>query len=1478
MRLLYPQKNGSLALTEDLVRDIPPYVILSHTWGHDNQEVTFKDISDGTGQHKEGYQKIEFCLSQAASDGLQYVWVDTCCIDKSNNTELSEAINSMFRWYKNAVKCYVYLSDVSKNNVTHIEEPLQSTWEKEFRESRWFTRGWTLQELLAPSSVEFFAVNGQRLGDKKTLERLVHEITGIAIDALRGGPLSDFGINMRMSWSKGRETKKEEDKAYSLFGIFGIYMPLIYGEGEEEAFRRLWGEIDRKLGKPVLDKLPIAVGAAFDSHAEEHNPTCLPDTRVNLLREISDWIEEPEAKAIFWLNGMAGTGKSTISRSLAHSYSDRGQLGASFFFKRGEDDRKGVSKFFSTIAAQLVRWAPALAIHVKNAIDADPAIFERALRKQFEKLILKPLSTITPRNQETNILVIVIDALDECDRDEDVRLIIYLLSRASASSPIQLRIFLTSRPELPIRLGFQKIKGTYQDLTLHEIQEPVITHDLFVYFKHELTKIRKEYNDSVHEDRQLLSTWPEQSNIKILATMATPLFIFAATTCRFIADRKNGTPDVKLRKILEHQTKSQESKLDATYLPVLDHLLVDLTSFEKMEVLSVFQRLVGSIVVLTKPLSAFSLAHLLDIPQDTIDNHLDSLHSVLSIPLLSSSPVRLLHLSFRDFLTDPLKCSKNPFWVNEKESHRKLAINCIRVMSETLQTDICEIKWPGTPSACINLQIISDRLAPEVRYACQYWVYHIQQAGDYILADNQVYCFLRQHFLHWLEALSIIERALESLKHIEILRSLYPSKAYPQLSHFLDDALRFALTNISIIQEVPLQIYSSALAFAPRTSTIRQTFRSDIPNWISLSPQVNTHWSNYLRTLEGHSNQVSSATFSPDGEVVASGSWDNTVRLWSAVTGACLYILEGHSDKVSLITFSPDSKVLASGSEDCTVCLWSAATGARLYVLEGHSDTVNLVTFSPDSKVLISGSRDFTVRLWSAASGACLRTFGGQGRSVAFSSDGRIVASGSTSKAVQLWSAATGEHLYTLKGHYAPVKSIAFSPDSKVVALNSRGVESISWSNTVQLWSAITGKHLHELEGHKYGVESIAFSPDGGVVVSGSWDQTVRLWSAVTGEHLQTLKGHYQAVTSVAFSPDGRIVISGSEDRTVRLWSAATGEHLQTLKGHSGPITSVAFSPNGEVIISGSQDNTVRLWSAATSPHLRTPENYNDVIRSVAFLSDGKIVASGSEDNTVHFWSAATGEHLRTLKGHSSPAIATSVAFSPDGTVIASGFWDHTVQLWSAVTGEHLQTLRNHGRPVTSIAFSPNSRVVASGSYHTVQLWAVATGTCLYTLDHVNAVNSVAFSPDGEVVASSSQDKTVRLWSATTGKCLRSIDLGIYSSKLSFDQDGKSLLTNAGAIFLGGLSQSMPIVHSSPNRTSAISPIGALSDHDHIHHLGHGIGIHKSWVTLDGRNLLWLPVDYRSAHVAFSGSTVAIGCPSGRIAIMRFSKESLVGS
>lgn len=520
--------------------------------------------------------------------------------------------------------------------------------------------------------------------------------------------------------------------------------------------------MDQKL---VLSQLPVAEGASFDSLAQEHNRTCLPNTRVELLRKIANWAKDPVAESIFWLNGMAGTGKSTISRTVAQSFATKGYLGASFFFKRGEADRASLAKFFTTIAADLVVRQPATASFIKEVLEADPSTKTKNAREQFDKLFLRPLSNSPPAD---NPIVIIIDALDECERDDDIKLLIYLFSHAELS--IQVKIFLTSRPELPLRLGFRAVQSAYQHVVLHKMPEPVVERDISTFLEYELARIREEYNASVANNLRFPPDWPTHSDIQSLAKMAVPLFIFAATVCRFISDRKYGNPEKQLKKVLRHQTKSHGSALAETYLLVLNQQIAGLEKQEHDEMLQEFRDIVGPIVILATPLSASALAQILGLSVRTINDRLDLLHSVLSVPQSTGSPVRLLHLSFRDFLLDADKRDDNLFWIDEKQTHADMAANCLHLL-KCLKKNICDVRNPGTPRSVISAEKISAYLPQAVQYACLYWVYHMEKANIYIADGAETHGFLIRHFLHWIEGLALIGRASDSLSLVATLQS-----------------------------------------------------------------------------------------------------------------------------------------------------------------------------------------------------------------------------------------------------------------------------------------------------------------------------------------------------------------------------------------------------------------------------------------------------------------------------------------------------------------------------------------------------------------------------------------------------------------------------------------------------------------------------------------------------------------------------------
>jgi len=1066
--------------------------------------------------------------------------------------------------------------------------------------------------------------------------------------------------------------------------------------------------------------------------------------------------------------------------------------------------------------------------------------------------------------------VVVVDALDECDNDDDIKLIIYLFSQAHGLSSIHLRDFITSRPELPIRLGFRDISGRYRDVALHQLPEPVIEHDISAYLGHELAKIRDSYNSQAFDDHQLPADWPGQDIIRTLVQMAVPLFIFAATVCRFIADEAWLDPEGQLALVLDYQGgTSKLDKLGSTYLPVLEQLVVGKTGPARSRVLNEFREVVGPIVLLAEPLSASSLSHLVGISITSITRTLYRLHAVLDVPSRADSPIRPFHLSFHDFLTDPMR-ETDEFWIDETKMHRDTAMSCIHRLGSHLKKDICNLKQPGKARVEIDMNDIDTHLPAHIQYACRYWVFHLEQSKERIRDEDQVYEFLKCHFLHWLEALSLMGKAAESIVMVNILQTLVEVGTVQsssvarltslqvendKLSTFLYDANRFVLNGITSIDTAPLQVYCSAIIFAPESSVIRSM--SKIPQWIAAKPDMEYDWNPCRQTLEGQLH-VNFVAFSPDGKTLASASGDNTVKFWDMATGQCCQTLEAHKKWAYSVAFSPDGRSLVSGGGYSTVKLWDTATGQCCQTLEGHKELIKSVDFSCDGKSLASGSGDGTVKLWDALTGQCFRTFKGHTSwvySVAFSPDGKTLASASGDHTVKLWDMATGQCCQTLDAHEM---CVTFSPDGRTLA-------SALSDGKLKLWDMATGQCCQTFEGHKAAALSVAFSPDSRILASGSAScDGIKLWDVVTGQCCQTLKGHQDWTNSVIFSYDGKYLASGSRDDTIKLWDTTAKQCYQIIEGHKDKVSSISFSYDGKTLTSTSYDSTVKLWDAVTGQCYQTLKGNKDWINSAVFSPDGTSLASASTDRTVKLWDAATGQCYKTLKSHKD--WVSFIAFSYDGKSLASASHDGTVKLWDVVTGQCCQTLKCHKQFINSVAFSHDGKTIASASHDgTVKLWDVVTGQCCQTLDgHKDWVESVAFAPDGRTLVSGSWDETVKLWDLTTGQRLQTLAVGRTLYKLSFDSTDSSLHTDVGIFSLSSIL---------PTRTSTTISTSQQPSTPQQPNMGYGISSDRAWITWNSDKQLWLPPEYRPLKSAVAGSTVALGCSSGRILIFRFSGE-----
>jgi WD40 repeat protein len=548
----------------------------------------------------------------------------------------------------------------------------------------------------------------------------------------------------------------------------------------------------------------------------------------------------------------------------------------------------------------------------------------------------------------------------------------------------------------------------------------------------------------------------------------------------------------------------------------------------------------------------------------------------------------------------------------------------------------------------------------------------------------------------------------------------------------------------------------------------RQPVKASTRNHVIAALQAAVNDLKARNQFAGHEKGVTSASFSPDGQTIATASSDGTVKLWS-LDGQELRTLRGHSASVNRVIFSPDGRTIATASDDYTAKLWSL-NGQELQTLTGHTDWINDISFSPDGQTIATASRDQTIKLWSVA-GQLLTTISGHKGavySVSFSADSQTIATGSYDATIRLWN-LEGQELQRLTGHQGAVRSVRFSSDGQMLL-------SASEDSTAKLWSR-DGQELHTLSGHETTLSRAVFSPDGQTIATASFDQTVKLWS-ISGQEIEVLEGHQNWVYDVSFSPDGPTLVTASEDQTMQLWNYDPPE-LVSLPGHADQVTSVQFSPDGQILTTASSDGTVKLWSR-DGKELQTLTGHSNLVSNVSFSPDGQTLASASYDGTVKLWSR-DGRELRTLQGTGQ---MTSVSFSPDGRMLTAGSTDRTVQLWN-VDGEKLHTLTGHADTVSSVSFIPNGKTVsaelrgaliATGSYdRTVKLWSL-DGKELQTLEHDSLVTDVRFSPDGQTIAAAVDNSTIVLWSAD-GQQSQVLEQPGTTTSVSFSPDSQMIAT-----------------------------------------------------------------------------------------------------
>ncbi|KAF2473226.1 HET-domain-containing protein [Lindgomyces ingoldianus] len=879
MRLLLRSDTGGVSLTQDFLGDdlIPPYAILSHTW-IEGQEVTFRDLMDGTGQNKAGYEKIRFCGQQADRDGLQHFWVDTCCIDKSDHVELQDAINSMFRWYQNAAKCYVYLSDVSITKRKASSGCSEFAWEPAFRVSRWFNRGWTLQELLAPRSVEFFSQEGKYLGNKRSLEQQIYQITSIGVPALQGSPLCNFDVEERLSWMEGRRTTRKEDRAYSLLGIFGIYMLPNYGEGEENAFRRLREEIDRVSSGPQLkeDRICIQNLRLTDPRNDKRR---IEETKGGLLKDSYRWILENsdfrrwsdgQQSRLLWIKGEPGKGKTMLLCGIIDELNKlMGKTALlSYFFCQAMDSRiNSATAVLRGLLYLLVDQQPSLVLHIRKKHDhAGKALFEDmnawvALCEIFTD-ILQDL------NQKSTYLII--DALDECVIDLP-RLLDFIIQKSIVYPHVKWIISSRNWPDIEGRL---ERAGNKVRLSL-ELNAESVSTAVRSYVRHQVTQLAQE------------KKYDNKTRDAVLAHLflnAHDTFLWVALVCQHLRDVPRWKVFAKL--------KAFPPGLSPLYNRMLEHI-------RNSDDADLCKHILALIATVYRPITLKELTSLIKGLEDMADD-IESLREIIglcgSFLTIQGDTVYFVHQSAKEFLF--ANASNEIFPSGTEEVHNTVVSQSLKIMSRTLQRDMYGLYAFGYPAKQVKRPDL-DPLAAS-RYSCIYWVDHLHDCNPspsvnrtgHLLEEGAITNFIKKKFLYWLEALSLCKSVPQGVVSMTRLEAVVEGRIYGDtLLKVVRDARRFIMSHKWAIENSPLQAYVSALLFSPTCSLIRNLFKREKPDWIVIKPAIQEKWSPCLQTLEGHSGWVSSVAFSHDSTRLVSGS----------------------------VAFSHDSTRLVSGSDDHNV-------------------------------------------------------------------------------------------------------------------------------------------------------------------------------------------------------------------------------------------------------------------------------------------------------------------------------------------------------------------------------------------------------------------------------------------------------------------------------------------------------------------------------------------------------------------------------
>ncbi|GLB01569.1 hypothetical protein AtubIFM57143_001252 [Aspergillus tubingensis] len=1227
----------------------------------------------------------------------------------------------------------------------------------------------------------------------------------------------------------------------------------------------------------LIRGLPEAEYAAFDTYRKDMPPPpyCHEDTRKQILREIQRWGSGGDNNCIFWLRGMAGTGKSTIARTVAKMFNDKLLLGASFFFSRSNADRADPDRLFPTLARQLADVLPGFAAHLKDSIQHKHDVAQQSLAQQWRGLLLEPLSALSDKFSHSMVLVLVIDALDECQNGRIyAQSIVKLLATARTLGKVQLRIFVTSRPEDYLADGFTQIPSTtYCDVMIDGTRDVTTERDIRIFLEDKLSDIakRKQPNDGSQE------AWPGKERAERLIERCRRLFIAAATACRLLEATGflDATLDLLLNTYKQHVSLTKD--IDEMYKFVLKQAITE-RGPDSIYLIPLFQLVVGSVITMPEALSLRNLATLLRESCGNIRIMLKDLKSVLVVPEDDDSQVSIFHLSFRDFLVDPNRCDDERLVIDEKGANKELFHRCMDILHEKnyLRRNICDLRHPGTAAIELSQEIINKHLPQEVQYACWYWGTHINCAGSIQTTEaTRLLTFLKEHFTHWLEALSLTRRMSHASPTMTELKARVAPGDYSELFEYVDDGRQFVNHHGIDISEAPLQIYYSALIFSPSSSVLGRQYQKESPRWIKLTSTNHDSWGQEERILRCEEPRC--PTFSPDSTKVAAGTLFGRVMVWNMITGALEQLLEKGDaspgqQEVLGISFYPNGRNLMVVYKDHTVNIFDIVTGHldRRENIPVSVRDIAAIRSLPDSGKITFFSKDSqAVYVWDSEIGET-KIIHGQfgewflspnGELIASCSDGRI----KLSKIIPLGTEVcdTKEIFAFEEGNTYGFQAV-FSSDLKRIALR------IGFFR-VRVWDLDKGsEEVIEIEFPFVG--GIAFPPDCTQLAVSTYTGTIEIWDLTTRRVVHRLEGYSNGVRSFTFSPDGRKLVSSTKrQQAVQVWDLHGLSKVDQPPGSSidtfeSILTSIV-SPSGETAIFFKVGKISEVWDLASGKirHRLTEE----IGRFAKFSPDNNYLAFADIYGGYKLFSTRTWEPSLVLE----TSVDMTTAFSPDSSRVVLHDKDGILRVYDSATGREEQASPTRLPESELLVFSPNGDMVASLSGEVMTLWSFGKDPIQYDLDiGYDQTGSLAFSHSGKQVAIGC-DGCIKILHLRTGEAITKYT-GYSSSvnSLTFAPDDTRLASRASrSIYIWDMEKETPIKIIPCYRDISFQQPLLLNWEDlALYTLERDL----KWVTYNGKRIVAIPADFRPKFVDLlsANSMLLIGNKSP-LGILHFSPE-----